>query len=273
MNSATLPVSVYLITRNEADNLRRLLPTLAQFAEVVIVDCGSTDPTLDVARQFENVRTAYRAWTGFSDQKNHALSLCTQPWVLNLDADEALTSDYVEALQQLISEDNADALLGPRVLLRWGKRSRSFAKDDMLVRFFRRGAGHYPPARVHERLVINGNVLQTKACFLHHENLGFGERVQKSNQYSQLKAEDKFARGARCTMAHLWLVLPLAFIGCYIGKGYFMDGAGGILTSLNHAWYNFMKYAKLWELQQQATRDSAAVVTTEAAAATLPASA
>jgi len=75
--STALPVSVYLITRNEAGNLKRLLPTLAQFAEVIIVDCGSTDATLEVARQFTNTKIAFRAWTGFSDQKNHALSLCT----------------------------------------------------------------------------------------------------------------------------------------------------------------------------------------------------
>ncbi len=265
--STALPVSVYLITRNEAGNLKRLLPTLAQFAEVIIVDCGSTDATLEVARQFTNTKIAFRAWTGFSDQKNHALSLCTQPWVLNLDADEALTHDYLAAMQQLMVADNADALLGPRILLRWGKRSRSFAKDDMLVRCFRRGAGHYPPARVHERLVINGNTVTTTACLLHYENLGFGERVQKSNQYSQLKAEDKFARGARCTLAHLLLVLPLAFICCYIGKGYVLDGAAGILTSMNHAYYNFMKYAKLWELQQKnamQTEDAIAVTTGQA---------
>jgi len=279
MSAAVLAVSVYLITRNEAGNLRRLLPTLTQFAEVVIVDCGSTDATLDVARQFTNTRIAYRAWTGFSDQKNHALSLCSQPWVLNLDADEALTSDYLDAIQQLMLADNADALLGPRILLRWGKRSRSFAKDDMLVRFFRRGAGHYPPARVHERLVINGNTATTTACLLHHENLGFGERIQKSNQYSQLKAEDKFARGARCTMAQLLLVFPLAFVACYVGKGYVLDGAAGILTSMNHAYYCFMKYAKLWELQQaNANRQQEAVavtvtdtVTTGSAVVTAPA--
>jgi glycosyltransferase involved in cell wall biosynthesis len=85
MNAMAIPVSVYLITRNEEHNLQRLLPTLKAFAEVVIVDCGSTDATLHVARQFANVTTAHRCWTGFSDQKNHALSLCTQPWLLNLE--------------------------------------------------------------------------------------------------------------------------------------------------------------------------------------------
>jgi glycosyltransferase involved in cell wall biosynthesis len=263
-----LPISVYLITRNEEHNLRRLLPTLAQFAQVVIVDCGSTDATLHVAWQFSNVMTAYRGWTGFSDQKNYALSLCSQPWVLNLDADEELTPDYVAAMQALIQHDDADALQSRRKLLRWGKAPRTLLQDDVLIRFFRRGVGHYPAAKVHERLAIRGKVKDSSALILHHENLSFGERIQKSNQYSQLKAEDKFAKGKRCSLAHLLLVFPLSFLNCYVSKGCFLDGADGLLTSMNHAYYNFMKYAKLWELNQRQRAQQ--VAQASAAAENLP---
>ncbi|MEI7950925.1 MAG: glycosyltransferase family 2 protein [Gammaproteobacteria bacterium] len=244
----SLPVSAYLITRNEADNLRRLLPQLQDFAEVILVDCGSTDDTLQVAQGFANVKASHRDWTGFSDQKNHALSLCAQPWVLNLDADEALTPELLAAMQALITADDADALQCERVLIRWGKRPRHFSKPDLLIRCFRRGCGHYEAAKVHERIEISGRIRSTDATLLHFENLTFSQRMAKSNQYSQLKAEDKFAKGARCTIWHLLLVFPVSFIACYFGKGFFLDGSEGILTSMNHAYYNFMKYAKLWEL-------------------------
>ena len=243
-----LPASVYLITRNEAGNLRRLLPSLQIFAEVIVVDSGSTDDTVQVAQEFPNTSVSYRAWTGFSDQKSHALSLCTQPWVLNLDADEALTPELLTAMQILITADDADALECERILLRWGKRPRNFSKKDILIRFFRRGCGHYEPAKVHERIEISGRIRNTDATMLHYENLTFTERMAKSNQYSQLKAEDKYAKGARCTLWHLLLVFPVSFLGCYLGKGFFLDGGEGVLTSMNHAYYNFMKYAKLWEL-------------------------
>jgi glycosyltransferase involved in cell wall biosynthesis len=244
----SLPVSVYLITRNEAANLQRLLPQLQDFAEIIVVDSGSTDDTVQIAQGFANAKVSFRAWTGFSDQKSHALSLCTQPWVLNLDADEALTPELLSAMKSLIAEDSADALQCERILLRWGKRPRNFSKKDILIRFFRRGCGHYEAAKVHERIEITGRIRSTDAQMLHYENLTFGERMAKSNQYSQLKAEDKFAKGARCTIWHLLLVFPLSFLSCYLGKGFFLDGGEGVLTSMNHAYYNFMKYAKLWEM-------------------------
>jgi len=244
-----LPASVYLIALNEAENLRRLLPQLQEFAEIIVVDSGSVDDTVSIAGGFANTKVSYRSWTGFSDQKSHALALCTQPWVLNLDADEALTPELLAAMRTLITEDNADALQCERILLRWGKRPRNFSKKDILIRFFRRGAGHYEYAKVHERITITGRIKTTTATLLHFENLTFGQRMAKSNQYSQLKAEDKFAKGARCSIWHLLLVFPVSFLACYFGKGFFLDGGEGVLTSMNHAYYNFMKYAKLWEMQ------------------------
>jgi hypothetical protein len=154
-------------------------------------------------------------------------------------------------LKTLIQHDDADALQSRRKLLRWGKAPRTLMPDDVLIRFFRRGMGHYPAARVHERLAIRGTVKDSTALILHHENLSFSERIQKSNQYSQLKAEDKFAQGKHCTLAHLLLAFPLSFVNCYLAKGCILDGADGVLTSMNHAYYNFMKYAKLWELQKR----------------------
>jgi glycosyltransferase involved in cell wall biosynthesis len=246
----SIPVSVYIITLNEAANLRRLLPALSDFAEVVIVDSGSKDATRAVAESFANVRFSHRDWSGFGEQKQHALTLCSSEWVLNLDADEELTPDYLAELHKTITANDCDALQSRRTLLRWGKRPRGFGKDDLLIRLFRKRCGHYPPVKVHERIIIDGRVKETSAELLHHENLTFGERMQKSNQYSQLKAADKFAKGKRSTWLHLVLAFPVAFIQCYIGKGCFLDGSDGILTSMNFAYYNFMKYAKLWELQQ-----------------------
>jgi glycosyltransferase involved in cell wall biosynthesis len=246
----SLPVSVYVITLNEAANLRRLLPQLAGFSEVVIVDSGSNDGTQDVARSFANVKLFHRDWSGFSDQKNYALSLCAQEWVLNLDADEELTDDYLAELRGVLKSGAYDALRTRRKLLRWGQASRSFYKDDVLVRFFRKRCGYYPSARVHEKLEIQGRVCDSNVYFLHHENLTFTQRIHKSNQYSELKALDKFAQGKRANVLQLALIFPLRLVQAYLGKGCFLDGMDGVLTSMNVAWYHFMQYAKLWELEK-----------------------
>lgn len=249
-----IKVSVYIISLNEEEHLARLLPQLADFKEVILVDSGSTDNTLKIAASFPNVSISKRVWSGFSEQKAYALSLCNEEWVLNLDADEELTQEYLNTLDSVINSDDYDALQTRRILLRWGKQPRCFIKDDVLIRLFRKKCGTYHPARVHEKIAIEGRIKISNTYFLHHENLSFSQRIQKSNHYSQLKAEDKFARGHRCSVLHLVLIFPLAFLQCYLGKGLFLDGGDGIATSMNHAFYNFMKYVKLRELWQQAQR-------------------
>jgi glycosyltransferase involved in cell wall biosynthesis len=241
---------VYLITLNEAANLQRLLPQLAAFSEVVIVDSGSGDGTQEIASTFANVKLFHRDWSGFSDQKNYALSLCSEEWVLNLDADEELTDAYLAALHEVLHGGAYDALRTRRKLLRWGRAPRDFFKDDVLIRLFRKRCGHYPPARVHEKLEILGRVYDSNAHFLHHENLTFTQRIRKANQYSELKALDKFAQGKRASLWQLLLIFPWRFLQCYLLKGCCFDGGDGLLTSMNVAWYHFMQYAKLWELQK-----------------------
>lgn len=246
-----LPVSVYIITLNEEANITRLISQLADFDEIVLVDSGSTDKTILLAGKFPNVRIFYRQWTGFSDQKNYALSLCRNQWVLNLDADEELGPGYMAAIADMVDNNSADALESRRILYRHGRIPRNFFKDDILVRFFRKSCGHYEAARVHEKLTIVGDIQSSDAVLYHFEDLSFTQRIAKSNQYSQLKAEDKFEQGKKCSLIVLVLVFPFSFLRCYLLKGCILDGAEGLLTSMNHSYYNFMKYAKLWELQRE----------------------
>lgn len=261
---ARIPVSVFMITLNEELHLQRLLPQLADFDEVVIVDSGSSDRTPAIARGFANVRFSSHPWQGFGRQKQHALGLCRNEWVLNLDADEELTDGYRQELLDCLRRDDADALESGRRLLRWGKAPRNFMKQDVLIRLFRKSCGNYTDVKVHERILVSGRIRSTKAHLLHHENLSYVQRVQKSIHYSALKAEDKSGRGASCTFLHLVLAFPLAFIQCYLFKGCFLDGCSGLLVSMNHAWYSFMKYANLWELQQQRSNEELLVTAPEA---------
>lgn len=251
---ASIPVSVYIITLNEEMHLQRLLPQLVDFHEVIVVDSGSCDRTSSIATSFPNVRFSTHPWQGFGRQKTHALGLCLNEWVLNLDADEELTDSYLQELLDCLKRDDADALESERRLLRWGEVPRNFMKPDVLIRLFRKSCGCYTDVKVHERILIKGRIRRTKAYLLHHENLSYAQRLQKSIQYSTLKADDKFSKGASCNFLHLALSFPLAFIQCYFLKGCFLDGCNGILVSMNHASYSFMKYANLWELQQQKTR-------------------
>ncbi len=246
----TIPVSVYIITLNEAANIGACLDRLVEFDEVILVDSGSSDGTVEIASQYPNVKTSFNTWNGFSAQKAHALSLCENEWVLNVDADEIITDEYIDELKRVVAENKVDALESARILYRWGSEPKNFEKKDRLIRLFRKSAGQYLPRRVHESISIAGEVAHSEALIKHYENLTYTQRIDKANKYSQARAEDKFEKGARGSVLVLIFVFPLTFIQMYFIKGHFLDGVDGLLTSMNSAFYAFMKYAKLWELKK-----------------------
>lgn len=249
--TSKIPASVFMITLNEEKVIANSLASVATFAEVIIVDSGSTDRTIEIAEQFPNVTVSYNAWPGFSEQKAHAMSLCSYPWVFNLDADEIPTQEYIDEVRQLIAEDSHDALESNRTLIRWGQKPRNFSKNDRLIRFFRRECGHYEVRRVHESISITGSVKKTDATILHNENLSLSQRFTKSNRYSELKAQDKFDKNENASLASIILMFPITFLQVYLFKGHFLDGLEGFNTSMNAAFYTYMKYAKLREMHQR----------------------
>ncbi len=248
--SNSIPVSIYMITLNEQDNIGAALDRMVEFDEVIVVDSGSSDATLAIAAQYPNVKSSFNEWPGFSAQKAHALSLCANEWVLNVDADEILTDDYIEEVRRVVSENRVDALESNRTHYRWGNKPRHFGKPDRLIRLFRKSKGHYEVRRVHESISIDGEVEKTEATILHNENLTYTERVDKANKYSQARAEDKYDKGDGASVITLVFIFPLSFIQHYFFKGHLFDGVDGLLTSINAAFYTFMKYAKLWELKK-----------------------
>ena len=246
----TIPVSVYIITLNEAANIGACLDRLVEFDEVILVDSGSTDGTVELASQYPNVKASFNEWPGFSAQKAHALDLCKNEWVLNVDADEIITDEYLEEVRKVVAENKVDALESARTLYRWGTIPKNFDKEDRLIRLFRKSAGKYLPRRVHESITIEGEIARTDALIEHYENLTFTQRVNKANKYSEARAEDKFEKGARASVFTLVFIFPATFVQIYFFKGHFLDGVDGLLTSMNAAFYAFMKYAKLWELNK-----------------------
>ncbi len=249
-----IPVSVYVITKNEEENIVSLLNNLQNFAEVIIVDSGSTDRTLELAAAYLNVKISFNEWSGFSEQKSHALSLCTLPWVLNLDADETLSESFINELLSFIKQDDFVALRSIRILLRWGRQPRSFGKPEKLIRLFKKECGYYESRQVHESISINGAIKESEAEILHHENLSYSQRIEKTVFYAKLKAQDKFNKGDKTNMLVVLFIFPLTFIRTYLFKGHFLDGFGGVLTSVNVAFYNYMKYANLWDMNKRAQR-------------------
>ena len=248
-----LPVSVYIICQNEAQHIRRVLESVKDFDEVIIVDSGSTDKTLEIAKEYTD-KIYHQEWLGFAGQKEYAKNLCSKEWVLNLDADEQLTKELKNEIEEMIKEDSIDGLdikVSSKYL---GKFNHPLSKFNRRVRFFRKEKGHYPQKLVHESIVIEGKVKKAKGFILDYGTLNLETHLRKINEYSSLRAQEKVEKGKKASMLKLLTIFPLAFFKSYIIKRGFVNGLRGFIAATNNAYYAFLKEAKLYEKNKEIER-------------------
>jgi len=265
-------LSVAIITCNEERNLPRTLASLAGVAnEIVVVDSGSTDATLEVASA-AGARTYSEPWKGYAAQKNSAIAKCTGDWILSLDADEALSPE----LASLLSRDRQGLGSGrewslarqhpsgtqppvngfwiPRrnyFLGRWIRRGGFY--PDRKLRLFRRGMGQFEERPVHETMRVTGTTAQLEAPLLHDAYPTLTGYLAQMNRYSSLGAEMAAVQRSRAfSLLDIVLRPAFTFLYNYIFRLGFLDGREGLLLHLYHATYVSWKYAKAWEKGRQA---------------------
>jgi glycosyltransferase involved in cell wall biosynthesis len=252
-------LSVAIITLNEELNITRTLSSVRFADQIVVVDSGSTDRTLEIASSF-NATIFHEPWRGFAAQKNFALDQCTGDWILSLDADEELTPELQTEIQTLLSGDPcADAYLLRRrnlFLGRWMRHGGYY--PDPKLRLFRRYAANFaPPARftdrpVHETIALEGTLETLEHDLIHHAYPTIESYVEHLNRYSTLGAQTAHIKGqgdsSAPTLLYNVLLSPAAsFFQGYIFKRGFLDGREGFLLHLYHAFYLSWQSAKTWQ--------------------------
>jgi glycosyltransferase involved in cell wall biosynthesis len=259
-------LSVAIITLNEEDNLARTLNSVRFADEIVVVDSGSTDGTVEVARSF-GAKVFSEAWKGFALQKNSAIDKCVGTWVLSLDADEELTDELQAQIRKMLETDSQPVpqVDGYRLRLRhvflgrWMRYGGYY--PDMKLRLFRRvtssGVAHFTNRPVHESVAVAGRVETMEKDFLHHGYPNLEIYLEHMNRYSTLGARIVAAKGkvGRSSLAFCWnvvLVPLLTFVWNYIFRLGFLDGHEGLLLHLYHSAYVSWKYAKAWQIGRRA---------------------
>jgi glycosyltransferase involved in cell wall biosynthesis len=246
-------LSVAIITKNEEANLPRTLASVRWADEIVIVDCGSTDRTAEIAREF-GAKFFIEEWKGFGAQKNSAIAKCGGDWVLALDADEEVSAELAWEIQALLaaSPQHAGYSLPRRnyFLGRWIRRGGFY--PDPKLRLFRRGSAQFEERAVHETMRCSGSTGQLSGDLLHHAYPTLDAYIEHMNRYSALGAEQAVVRGktSRSLPGFLWnvYVVPIAtFKYNYFVRLGFLDGREGLLLHLYHSAYVSWKYAKAWE--------------------------
>jgi glycosyltransferase involved in cell wall biosynthesis len=249
-------LSVVLITLNEAANLPRTLASVSWAQEIVVLDSGSTDATLEIARA-AGARVFEQAWKGFAGQKNSAIEHATGEWVLSLDADEEVSPELAREMQGLLAgEPQFNAYRVPRLNHFLGRALRHGGYwPDPKLRLFRRGEARFAERPVHETMETSGPAGQLKGHLIHHCYPTLEDYIEHMNRYSsagaRMLADER--RVPRSLGGLVWnaVLNPAAtFLYNYVLRLGFLDGREGLVQHLNHSVYVHWKFVKAWRAGQ-----------------------
>jgi glycosyltransferase involved in cell wall biosynthesis len=244
-------LSVIVITRNESARLAACLESVAFAGELVVVDSGSTDDTVAIARAMGARIVQTPDWPGFGPQKNRALDLATGDWVFSIDADERVTPRLREQIEAALVRADFDAYsVGRRSSYCGQYMNHSGWYPDHVVRLVRRGSARFTDALVHEALQPQGPVGRLEGELLHESYADFESVLEKANRYSTAGARALHAKGVKGSLGKalghgLW-----AFLRTYLLQRGFLDGRLGLALAISNAEGSYYRYLKLWLLQR-----------------------
>lgn len=245
-------LSVIIITKNEADNIRACLESVAWADEIIVVDSGSSDGTVDICIAMGAQVHTTADWPGFGIQKNRALSHARGEWVFSLDADEQVTPELRAEIEVALNDPHDHvAFRMPRLSSFCGRYMRhSGWHPDYVTRLFYRGKAKFSDDLVHERLIENGSVGTLHQSLLHKTFQDLEELLTKINQYStagarMLSEKNKTASLKKAVAHAFW-----AFFRTYILRAGFLDGREGFMLAVSSAESTYYRYAKLMLLNK-----------------------
>jgi glycosyltransferase involved in cell wall biosynthesis len=245
-------VSVTVIARNEAHRIAEALQSVAWADERIVVDSGSDDDTLAIARQYAD-RVETRTWEGYAVQKNFAASLASNDWILSIDADERVGVALGDEIREILkSEPPARGYRVPRVTNYLGQWIRCTDWwPDWQLRLYDRRAGEWKRVHVHESVRVDGPVEKLRGELLHHPYSGIADHIETINHYTTIAADELFERGRRSGFLRIVAHTKAAFLRNYVLRGGFRQGTTGLVVSLLNSYYVMLKFAKLWERQRK----------------------
>jgi glycosyltransferase involved in cell wall biosynthesis len=243
-------LSVAIITKNEEENILPCLQSISFAGQIVIVDSGSTDATLSIAKEF-GCEIYHEPWRGFGPQKQSAIEKCHHPWILVLDADERIPPGTAGIIKKIVTDSDVKeaGFSFPRRNYfqgRWIKHAGWW--PDRISRLFRKEAGRMTAAIVHESVEIQGAVGVLDVAIDHYTESRLGKVIQKIDKYSTLGAEAAFRDGKKSSTIGAFMRAFFTFVQDYFFRLGILDGMPGLTLAVTDSVNKFFKYAKLSEL-------------------------
>jgi len=249
-----MPLSAVVTTLDNAATLDECLASLAFCDEIVVLDSGSTDATVAIAER-HGARVHTQPFAGYAAQKQAALDLAQHDWTVLLDADEFFVDAGRVSIERELAAPRADGYRLPRQEWLFWRWVHPRASPNWQLRLFRRSRGRMNQVPVHAEPEVQGRVLDLRAPFRHRGEATIAVRVDKINRYTSGMVEHKREQAKAFPNLHMLVYPWIAFLRLYFIKRYFLNGWAGFVAARVHAFYAFLKYAKLHEARRKRQDD------------------
>ena len=248
-------LSVTLIVKNEEQNLADCLDTVKWADEIVVLDAGSDDKTIEIAKQYTDKVFVNADWQGYGLQRQRLQEMATGDWILMLDADERLTPELTSAIKSAVDKDERNTVYAlPRLSWCFGDFIRhSGWYPDYVTRLYAKDNARYSSQLVHEKLeyAASMNLVKLKGDLLHYTYRDLEHYLVKSAGYASAWAEQREKKGLSSSLLQGFLHGSACFLKMYIFRFGFLDGKQGLLLAMLSAHSTFAKYADLWIRKQK----------------------
>ena len=250
---AKASLSVIIITKNEADNMRECLESVSWVDEIIVVDSGSEDNTIAICKDYTDKISINDDWKGFGHQKNLALQQATKDWVLSLDADERITPALRAEIENVINNSDYSAFAIPRQAYFLGQAMKHGGWwPDYVVRLFRRNTGVFNSDDiVHERILVNYPVWKLSTPMLHYSYTNLDQLMAKMNQYSSAGAYKAYRQEKKSSLLKAIAKAKWTFFRAYFLRLGILDGQADFIAAFSKAEETYYRYLKLSYLNKE----------------------
>jgi glycosyltransferase involved in cell wall biosynthesis len=246
-------LSVTIITLNEEENIKNAILSVKFADEIIVVDSGSDDSTVEIAKKL-GAKVFTNKFDNFADQKNFAAQKASGEWILSLDADEEVSGELAKEIEGLLATSEYDGFLMPRKnIILGGEIKHSRWSPDIHIWLWKSGKGRWV-GKVHEEMVIDGKVGRLTHAKIHNQDKTIFEFMLSLNEYTQVEAEEAFAKGIKFSFLKMIFSGIKSFVGRYIYKQGYLDGWRGLVLCSLRAFYHSLVWLKILELQNNARK-------------------
>lgn len=254
INNNKVKISVFIIAKNEADRIEKVILAVKNFAdEILVIDSGSDDKTCEISEKC-GAKVLFNKWSGYGPQKIFGEKACKNDWILNIDADEEVSDELSQEIRDIFNKEIDENIAGFRVKIvnkfRFEEKPHKFAYYYNQFRLYNRNFAGFKDSSVHDSVILKDEskkIKNLKNIIYHQSFRSFSHWIEKINSYSSMQAKDAVAKGKKPSFIKIFLSPILAFFKAYFIRRYFIYGFRGVIYSKIFAFSRFCKMIKIYE--------------------------